>query len=454
MQPAESQSREQLQALAVLRERERLARELHDGVGRALSYIELQARAARDFIVAGRPSIAAVSLGSLLAVLGEAQHDVQAYILGTRAEQRLVAPLPDGEDLVTALRRQVAWAEQLYGLRVAVVADAVGADELSPLARLHLARIVHEALANVHKHAGVREAAVTLRRADEHLVLTVADRGRGFDLGAADMPAGGFGLWGMRSRAGEIGARLAVSTRPGAGVVVRVEAPFGKAAATLGAGPRVLMVGCESSFFEALRLLLAERDVRVLGLVRSDDAVARARAEAPEALIVDLEAEGVQAAAMAVVAALRDALPAAQLVALAAAEDERTVFEALRHGASGFLPKNLDAAALSDQLVGLARGEPILPPALGLRLLRALAVREGETSEARLSEQQIRVLTLLAQGMTYKAIGQALGYSERAIKYQTGNAIKALGLRDRAAAEAYARRQIWLGAWPALKDEG
>lgn len=451
----ESQSREQLRAAAVLRERERLARELHDGVGRALSYIELQARAACDFIVAGRASSAAASLGSLLAVAGEAQQDLQAYILGARAEQRLAAPAQEDEDLLAALRRQIAWAEQLYGLHVVVAVDAeIAPDAVSPLARLHLTRIVHEALANVHRHAGIREAAVGLRCDGERLILTVADRGRGFDPGAADASEGGFGLWGMRSRADEIGGRLSLISRPGAGAVVRVELPLWHGTHSRDVGLRVLLVDGGSPFIEALQILLAERGLAVLGVAPCGEvAIERARAEQPDVVIVDVDAPCDRAGSLAVVAALRDALPTAQVVVLAAAEDARAVFEVLRHGASGYLPKSLAAAALGEQLAGLARGEPILPPALGLRLLGELAARESDLHAARLSEQQIKVLTMLGQGMTYKAIGQALGYSERAIKYQAGNAIKALGLRDRAAAEVYARRQLWLGAWPG-KGEG
>jgi two-component system NarL family response regulator len=69
-----------------------------------------------------------------------------------------------------------------------------------------------------------------------------------------------------------------------------------------------------------------------------------------------------------------------------------------------------------------------------------------------LTHHQIRILTLLAQGNTYKEIGRVLGYSERAIKYHTGEAIRQLQLKDRAEAIAYARAHMQRGSWPQVGD--
>src|SRR5205085_12584607 len=92
--------------------------------------------------------------------------------------------------------------------------------------------IGREALANVVKHARVQSAWVTVSAEESHVVVEVSDDGEGFD--PAEGHPGHFGLESMRSRAAEIDGRLTITSAPGQGTVVRVEAPA-DAAGRLGA---------------------------------------------------------------------------------------------------------------------------------------------------------------------------------------------------------------------------
>ncbi len=119
--------------------------------------------------------------------------------------------------------------EALGGGRVSLAMPCTR-DVILPV-KLCLFRVLQEALSNVRRHADVQEACVTLHEADQHLVLTIADQGRGFDPppltgpDATDRPEH-IGLRGMRERAAFIGGTLTVESRPGHGTRVRVEVPF------------------------------------------------------------------------------------------------------------------------------------------------------------------------------------------------------------------------------------
>jgi signal transduction histidine kinase len=94
---------------------------------------------------------------------------------------------------------------------------------LSRRAEVQLFAIGREALANVIKHAGARRAAVTVETRPGRVLVQVSDDGAGFD--PAERHPGHFGLESMRSRAAEIDGRLTITSAPGRGTVVRVEAP-------------------------------------------------------------------------------------------------------------------------------------------------------------------------------------------------------------------------------------
>jgi two-component system sensor histidine kinase UhpB len=127
--------------------------------------------------------------------------------------------------LVTAVRDLAAQS----GFDVTVEANAGAADPdlLGPTATVEVFRIIQEALANAARHSGAPGAHLTIARRDEQLLVEVADEGRGFD--PAAVADSGIGLAGMVERARLIGADLAVATAPGAGTVLSLALPIGRA---------------------------------------------------------------------------------------------------------------------------------------------------------------------------------------------------------------------------------
>jgi signal transduction histidine kinase len=201
---------------AVLEERERISRELHDGLAQVLGYINTQTLAIRTLLDSGRVEAAGESLASMEEASRHVNDDVREAILGLRTASR--------EGLVANLRAYLREFGLMGGaalrLEAAPQAERI---RLPASTELQLVRIVQEALSNVRKHAAAKSAFVSLRVEGEQLSVDVTDDGRGFDPEHAipsDWPR--FGLQTMQERAKAIGGRFEVRSRPGEGTTVGV----------------------------------------------------------------------------------------------------------------------------------------------------------------------------------------------------------------------------------------
>lgn len=220
---------------------------------------------------------------------------------------------------------------------------------------------------------------------------------------------------------------------------------------------RLLLVDDNPVFLQLISKLLTSRGFNVAGAAGGGQAaIEQARALQPDIILMDVEMPGVSG--LEATSAIMDERPDARIVILTVAEDDSTLFDAVRRGAAGYLLKDIDIDRLGQYLDGLMRGEAALSPGLAQRVLSALASKMQSDGAAQpgpasiLTTHQIRILTLLARGNTYKEIGRILGYSERAIKYHTGEAIRQLRLNDRAEAIAYTRAHMQRGTWPQVSD--
>lgn len=196
----------------------RLARELHDDHCQRLAAAAFELKAVRRQLAEGDPRRSELdAVGASLAALGEdlrrLSHDLHPATLERRG-------------LAEALRDACAEVERRHGLPVRL--SLHGAEALPSAlpgdTALGLYRIVQEALANTVRHAGAREAHVTLRRAAGEVHLTVADDGAGFEPDAARR-AGGLGLASVEERAALLGGRCRIVSAPGAGTAVDVTVP-------------------------------------------------------------------------------------------------------------------------------------------------------------------------------------------------------------------------------------
>jgi DNA-binding NarL/FixJ family response regulator len=199
---------------------------------------------------------------------------------------------------------------------------------------------------------------------------------------------------------------------------------------------RILLVEDHILFQESLgRLLDAQTDMTVVGGVSSvRDAIVKARELKPDVILMDFtlpDGTGVEATQ-----AILAEQPAIRIIFLTIHEDDEKIFEAIRHGAVGYLPKNVTSSRLLAYLRGLERGEVAIQPEFTARILKEFAhlpARENVTAEAtaRLTPRQREILRELKTGASNKQIAARLVISEQTVKNHVSRILKKLSLRSR-----------------------
>jgi signal transduction histidine kinase len=202
----------QSEELATARERNRIAREIHDGLGHYLTTIHMQIQAARSILTADSAR-ADQTLAKAQLLSQEALGDVRRSVAALRM-------VPANRSSLPVALAELADRAQGAGLPTKVM--VVGTERpLDPQEEQALYRTAQEGLTNARKHAQAMSATLTLDFSDANRVrLTVKDDGRG-----ASTTDGGFGLIGLRERVQLVGGSLTLRTAPGAGLTLIVEVP-------------------------------------------------------------------------------------------------------------------------------------------------------------------------------------------------------------------------------------
>jgi signal transduction histidine kinase len=207
---------QQAQQLAVMEERQRLARDLHDSVTQALYGITLYSEAAAE-------ELSLQQLDLVAEYLGELQHTSQEALAEMRLLIHELRPsILEEEGLVATLQTRLLAVEGRAGLKTQLTVDLE--DRLPPDVEEGLYRIAREALNNALKHAQASTISVDLRHRpdDSKVSLEVVDDGLGFDADAGRQK-GGLGLSAMEERAAELGGQLTIESEAGRGSRVLVE---------------------------------------------------------------------------------------------------------------------------------------------------------------------------------------------------------------------------------------
>lgn len=214
---------QQQQALTIMEERERLARELHDNLGQILGYVNTQAQAACEMLAKNQVTVADTYLRRLVEVVQDAHEDVREDILSLQTN-----PLKE-VGLLPALEKYLWRFSQHNSIKTElVVADKWADIAFGSNIKIHLMRIIQEAITNTRKHAGAQHVWITFEVANDQAQITIKDDGCGFH--SDQMFANTFGHFGLRimqDRAKEIGASLQVQSNPGQGTTVKIQTPLG-----------------------------------------------------------------------------------------------------------------------------------------------------------------------------------------------------------------------------------
>ncbi len=220
----EAQARllEKERMVATLEERERLARELHDGIGQVFGYLNMQAQTVQNRLRDGDGEKADALLTRLAQVAQDAHTDVRQSILDLKAGS-------SGQwSFVPTLQRYLRDLHTDHGLKTELSVDeCVDDDMFRSNAGVQVLRVVQEALSNARRHGGASAVRIDIECEESRARITVADDGSGFDPSRFESSRDGhFGLSFMRERMAQVGGRVQIDSRPGAGTRVILEVPL------------------------------------------------------------------------------------------------------------------------------------------------------------------------------------------------------------------------------------
>jgi DNA-binding NarL/FixJ family response regulator len=210
---------------------------------------------------------------------------------------------------------------------------------------------------------------------------------------------------------------------------------------------RVLLVDDQALFREALATLLEVRpEIEVVGEAGDGDAALRQAAVLePDVVLMDLHMPVLDG--IAATRRLRVEQPGVRVLALTTFDDDEDVFSALRAGAVGYLLKDVSSDRLVEALLAAANGESVLQPSVAAKVVARFArmTDDDETAPRAqplvvpLSDRELEVLRLLADGSSNREIASALFLAEGTVKNHVTNVLAKLGARDRTQAALRAR---------------
>jgi len=216
-----SRLRDRERQVAILEERDHLAREMHDTLAQVLGYLHLKSATIRKRLESGDVARAAEEVQEMQDLAHEAYVDVREAILGLR---ETVAP---AGGILGGLRQYLQKFSRQSGIDARLYVPASVTGGLAPEAEIQLLRVVQEALTNVRKHAEATTAAVRIDNEGAQLRVVIEDDGRGFDSSRVDRDEGrSFGLRSMKERMERAGGSFGVESSPGNGTRIIVLLPL------------------------------------------------------------------------------------------------------------------------------------------------------------------------------------------------------------------------------------
>ncbi|MDF2610946.1 MAG: hypothetical protein K0R92_2420 [Lachnospiraceae bacterium] len=200
-------------SLAVIEEREHMARDMHDNLGQVLGFINFQAQAIRKELINNGVEIVTSRFDQLIEVTQSAHTEIREYISSIRTSAA------KGKDFMTSLMNEINNFEyQNDGPVILNIPEGLEKVDLKPNIGINVLNIMKEALNNIRKHAHAKNIWISFEQRERKLYLIVADDGKGFDLVQYNnIVKTKFGLDIMRERAAEIGAEINIESMVGIG---------------------------------------------------------------------------------------------------------------------------------------------------------------------------------------------------------------------------------------------
>lgn len=437
---AEANLLQQTRELAVLEERNRLAREIHDTLAQSLTGLHIQLEAAED-LMEQDPAMARAEIRSARALTRDSLEEARRSVWDLQ-------PLALASGALTeAIQRElVRTGEQ--GIRTSIEIEGEGPEAIDRRSELTVLRIVQEALSNVRQHSQANGVAVRMAYTPTTIRVRVSDDGAGFEPSSAhgvlSPTGGGFGLTSIQERARLAGGHIEVRSAPGMGTQIELEIPYQPTAreappltgTSVAAGRpqpseagaiRVFVVDDYEVARQGIRSMVEQADdLTVVGEAGDGEAaMEQIRALAPDVILMDVrmpKLDGVET-----LRRLRELEIDTPVILLSVYVEDEHIFDGLKAGARGYLTKDVSRDDLTRAIRTVYEGGSLLQPVIASRLIRRLDTEP--TSE--LTEREMEVLRLLASGARNKEIANQLFLSHNTVKFHVANVYQKLGVQTR-----------------------
>ncbi|MCA1056462.1 sensor histidine kinase [Rossellomorea aquimaris] len=209
-----SELAEKAHGAAVMEERQRLARDLHDSVSQQLFALNMLSSAAKKSI-GQEPDKAEVMIQQVAEIAAKAQGEMRALLLHLRPVDL------KGESLREALLILIGEIKQKTSLEIEATLE--GIDQLSKGTEAHMFRIIQESLSNILRHSCATKVKIVTEKKGDAITLHISDNGKGFDLNGNRMTS--YGLQTMRERAEEIGGYFQIRSKEREGTYIDLKIP-------------------------------------------------------------------------------------------------------------------------------------------------------------------------------------------------------------------------------------
>lgn len=187
-------------------------------------------------------------------------------------------------------------------------------------------------------------------------------------------------------------------------------------------------------------LLESEGDIEVVGEAGgAEEAYGRIPATSPDVAVLDVrlpDGDGIE-----VCREIRSKHPEIACIMLTSFADDEAVYAAIMAGAAGYLLKQVRGNDLVEGVRRVGQGESLLDPSVTTRVLERLRRREQEDELAVLTDQERKILDLIAEGLTNRQIGERMYLAEKTVKNYVSNMLSKLGMSRRTEAAAFAARR-------------
>jgi DNA-binding NarL/FixJ family response regulator len=207
---------------------------------------------------------------------------------------------------------------------------------------------------------------------------------------------------------------------------------------------RILIVDDHEVVREGLRALLSKREgFDVVGQAGTmEQAISEAARSLPDVIVMDVrlpDGSGIEACRE-----IREVRPETKVIMLTSYADDDAVFASILAGAAGYVLKQTRGAALADAIASVARGESLLDAAVTQKVMervRSASQRKADDPLDALTEQEHKILALIAEGKTNKEIADEVYLSDKTVKNYVSNILSKLNLRRRSEAAAFIARR-------------